>query len=448
MTEPVALAVTVACASLLSSVVALSRQITIFVIDVRAARKDLDAVSRELSSLALCLEVLRHDSSKINFPTRLQQNMVGILGNCDNVAKEMQDLLRKLSSGSLTRRMQWSLLDRDEMNKLRSRLEAHKSTIDIALDIVSMYATSFFIYFRSSSSARLMGGCKIFRNQLTSASFFITSVKEVAQTIKNDTTKIKQDAPRITGLVQEIGLLRLQISRLEDCGGSGGVLLQRFLARSMTYAESVVNTGDLDAVDFRRDPASTILKEDDTSAWKPTRTSNNLSESVRSAKGDEHTTSDRREDRDQPAPETALYEGAPGELEDDRSRRVQFVELPKEKEQESKPKGILKPPRAVPFPGDPNPTREEVTPLKEAAKKGIPPGARWTKINRKLVDPAALEASNERFEARDEYVIVLRVLTREEIKKLAALTAEIRGKWNIDIKIANTDNDAEARERK
>ena len=94
MTEPVALAVTVACASLLSSVVALSRQITIFVIDVRAARKDLDAVSRELSSLALCLEVLRHDSSKINFPKRLQQNMVGILGNCDNVAKEMQDLLR------------------------------------------------------------------------------------------------------------------------------------------------------------------------------------------------------------------------------------------------------------------------------------------------------------------------------------------------------------------
>ena len=265
--------------------------------------------------------------------------------------------------------MQWSLLDRDEMNKLRSRLEAHKSTIDIALDMVSMYATSFFIYFRSSSSARLMGGCKIFRNQLTSASFFITSVKEVAQTIKNDTTKIKQDTPRITSLVQEIGLLRLQISRLEDCGGSGGALLQRFLARSMTYAESVVNTGDLDAVDFRRDPASTILKEDDTSAWKPTRTSNNLSESVRSAKGEEHTTSDRREDRDQPAPETALYEGAPGELEDDRSRRVQFVELPKEKEQESKPKGILKPPRAVPFPGDPNPTRKEVTPLKEAGQK-------------------------------------------------------------------------------
>jgi len=102
---------------------------------------------------------------------------------------------------------------------------------------------------------------------------------------------------------------------------------------------------------------------------------------------------------------------------------------PKEKEQETKPNPILKPPRATPFPEDPNPSRQGVAPLKEAGKN-IPPGARWTKINRRLVSPAALEASHERFEERDDYVIVLRVLTREEIEKFAALTAEIRGKWN------------------
>ena len=139
---------------------------------------------------------------------------------------------------------------------------------------------------------------------------------------------------------------------------------------------------------------------------------------------------DRRPDREQSTPEPAGYEGAPGELEDDRPRRVQLVEPPKEREQEAKPRGILKPPRAVPFPEDPNPTREGVAPLKEAGKKGIPPGARWTKINRQLVNPAALEASHERFEERDEYVIVLRVLTREEIERFAALTTEIRGKWS------------------
>lgn len=142
MPEPVALAIAVACASLISGVVTLSKQITSFVSDVRASRKDMDAVSRELSSLTLCVEALRDDSSKINFPESLQQNLVDVLRNCDDVTKEIQDLLRKLSSESLRRRMQWSMLDRDEINKLRSRLEAHKSTIDIALEMNSMYVIS------------------------------------------------------------------------------------------------------------------------------------------------------------------------------------------------------------------------------------------------------------------------------------------------------------------
>jgi len=105
---------------------------------------------------------------------------------------------------------------------------------------------------------------------------------------------------------------------------------------------------------------------------------------------------------------------------------VQLVE-PVEKKEEFKPKGILKKPRAVPFPEDPNPQREGVAPLKDAGKEGIPANARWTKISRALVNPEALEKSHERFEERDDYVIVLRVVTREEIMKFAEKTKEIRG---------------------
>lgn len=64
----------------------------------------------------------------------------------------------------------------------------------------------------------------------------------------------------------------------------------------------------------------------------------------------------------------------------------------------------------------------------QATKKGIPPGARWTKIDRRLVNPEALEAAQERFEERLDCVIVLRVLTKEEIQKLADKTRDIRGK--------------------
>lgn len=118
---------------------------------------------------------------------------------------------------------------------------------------------------------------------------------------------------------------------------------------------------------------------------------------------------------------------SPGENGDDRPRRVQLVD-PVEKKEDFKPRGILKPSRTTPFPEDPNPTREGVAPLKDAGKQGIPPGARWTKISRLLVNPEALERASERFEERDDYVIVLRVLTREEIAKFAEKTQELRGK--------------------
>ena len=106
---------------------------------------------------------------------------------------------------------------------------------------------------------------------------------------------------------------------------------------------------------------------------------------------------------------------------------VRVVSPARDNKPENKPKGILRPPRKK-FPEDPAPVREGVAPLKDAGKKGIPPNARWTKIDRKLVNPEALDQGNERYEERIDYVIVLRVLTKEEIEAYAERTQEIRGK--------------------
>ncbi|GAB7359730.1 hypothetical protein MBLNU230_g6905t1 [Neophaeotheca triangularis] len=110
-----------------------------------------------------------------------------------------------------------------------------------------------------------------------------------------------------------------------------------------------------------------------------------------------------------------------------RENRVRIVDPPTQQEEDAKPKGILKKPTDK-FKEDPNPIREGVAPLKEATKNdgGIPPGARWTKIDRRLVNPEALEDAKERFEERLDHVIVLRVLTKEEIQKFADRTKEIR----------------------
>ncbi|KAF2398038.1 hypothetical protein EJ06DRAFT_558445 [Trichodelitschia bisporula] len=108
--------------------------------------------------------------------------------------------------------------------------------------------------------------------------------------------------------------------------------------------------------------------------------------------------------------------------------RVRIVEPPKTDTASPDPplKGILRKPTEK-FPEHPDPIREGVAPLKDAKKsKDIPKDARWTKVDRRLVNPDALREKGERFEERLDCVIVLRVLTKEEIQKFADRTREIR----------------------
>jgi hypothetical protein len=69
----------------------------------------MDAVSRELTSFALCLETLRDDSAKILYPDSFRGNLLAVLGNCDAVTKDMVALLSKLSSKNLVKKIQWKI---------------------------------------------------------------------------------------------------------------------------------------------------------------------------------------------------------------------------------------------------------------------------------------------------------------------------------------------------
>ncbi|KAH8589740.1 hypothetical protein B0O99DRAFT_332847 [Bisporella sp. PMI_857] len=115
----------------------------------------------------------------------------------------------------------------------------------------------------------------------------------------------------------------------------------------------------------------------------------------------------------------------PDSLKNEESRGVRIVTPPPATAEKAPVKGILRQPREK-FPEDPAPIREGVAPLKDAKKDGVPPDARWTKISRKLVNPEALEAGKERYEAREDFVIVLRVLSRDEIQGYAEVTERIR----------------------
>lgn len=109
------------------------------------------------------------------------------------------------------------------------------------------------------------------------------------------------------------------------------------------------------------------------------------------------------------------------------TKQVRVVSPPREKSDEKPLKGILKQPSAR-FPEEYNPFREGVAPHKEDKKlKEAPQGSRWTKINRKIVNPEALTVGKERFEVRDDFVIVLRVLSKEDIQAYASATQVLRG---------------------
>ncbi|GIK00239.1 hypothetical protein Aspvir_004259 [Aspergillus viridinutans] len=185
-------------------------------------------------------------------------------------------------------------------------------------------------------------------------------------------------------------------------------------SRPRSESDSDGYTSDEDLKDYRREPSARRQPGGSDS-----------SSGGGKAPGSQHLTVDRTRRR---RSSRSQHRGEYGPLKNETSSRESGSsqeDLKKSKEPDAPPKGILKPPRDK-FPEEPNPVREGVAPLKDAHKKGIPPGARWTKIDRRLVNPAALEAGNERYEERPDYVIVLRVLTKEEIQGYAVKTQEIR----------------------
>jgi zinc finger CCCH domain-containing protein 13 len=127
----------------------------------------------------------------------------------------------------------------------------------------------------------------------------------------------------------------------------------------------------------------------------------------------------------------AAATSAPMSKDNSRDTRVRIVEPPKEELAPAPIRGILRKPTQK-FPEHKDEVREGVKPLKEEAeRKGIPTDAKWTKIDRRLVNPEALDAAQERYEERLDCVIVLRVLTKAEIQKLADKTREIRGMLSL-----------------
>jgi len=127
---------------ILQSITKLSFSVTTFILAVRQARSDLDGISRELLSLKTILELLNEDLSNQNgqfkLPESLRGQITGIVQNCSKVLKDIEDILAKHSENALHKKAKWALSDSKDAQKLRVTLEAHKSALEIALDMVQL----------------------------------------------------------------------------------------------------------------------------------------------------------------------------------------------------------------------------------------------------------------------------------------------------------------------
>ncbi|KAK8079626.1 hypothetical protein PG997_007444 [Apiospora hydei] len=104
-----------------------------FVREVREARSDLDAVSRELHSLQGVLNLLKDDAP--NLPSKIAAQTPAILQQCNVIVDELDTSLLALSSPELSRpekRTRWISEGKPHIADLRDALEAHRTTVGLA----------------------------------------------------------------------------------------------------------------------------------------------------------------------------------------------------------------------------------------------------------------------------------------------------------------------------
>lgn len=141
--DPVSIAAS--CVGIAAGIATLIERLTVFVSSVREARKDLDAVRRELGSLQLSLSALSDEDTIFGFDRTplLKENLLGVLGNCGGIVGEISKLLEGMEGDgdgkmAMGKKLKWATTGKGEMRKLRIGLEAHKSALDIALDLIAM----------------------------------------------------------------------------------------------------------------------------------------------------------------------------------------------------------------------------------------------------------------------------------------------------------------------
>lgn len=213
------LSITTSCLALIGVVGKTSIAITGFIRDCREARGDLTSVNRELSDLKIVLELLKDDTAnqddELLLSEQLRVQILSIITNCSDVSAKVEKVLVEMR-GSRVGAIKWVLNSKKEVASLKQSLEAHRSALSLALEMVNISITK--------------------------------AVKEDTGVIREDVGEIKQDTAQI---LEEIERLKERLP-LSD----RDFVLQGYLDSLTTYAATVYDELDHDGDEHAPLPGS------------------------------------------------------------------------------------------------------------------------------------------------------------------------------------------------
>ncbi len=97
------------CVGIASGIASLAARIGVFIGDVFDARKDLDNVRRELSSLELSLSMLSNEQCNVCFQSSpsLKKTISKVLSNLGDNIVEIEKTLGEMGEVKSTKRIKW-----------------------------------------------------------------------------------------------------------------------------------------------------------------------------------------------------------------------------------------------------------------------------------------------------------------------------------------------------
>ncbi|KAK1836432.1 hypothetical protein QBC39DRAFT_86377 [Podospora conica] len=204
------MSITVSCLTLLGVVAKTSLAVTSFIRGCRSARSDLTAISGELIQLQLVLDLLKDDTDLTDdrvIPESLQAQILSIIANCSVVVDTIDKVLRK--NAGKAGPAKWTTNGKTEVDALRMSLEAHRGSLSLVLELVSVSLSK--------------------------------SIKEDTSATRNDVHDIKQDTSQIPHILAELDRLRAIAAKgnSQSTTQNQNHELEQSLDSVMSYAETV-----------------------------------------------------------------------------------------------------------------------------------------------------------------------------------------------------------------